>query len=277
MKAAAMSVWVFINLLCFGMCGYLYLIWSQYWMNIERQRLFNKTPSSPQRSSGPDITFQDSFYYEKYTTNSVYTRSLNKDNKDKYIHKNRRSIIAMKNIGKLSQTSGAQARPSTNVVRKSHGSPRFPNIHKPILEFDSDKYVCDDYLTTECELRTAEFRTLLLKEFHRVLMSDSKVFTSGLNSQNSYDVQYERRISTEPTEKEILCALNRVPVQTVTAEDEPFKRLNFPIPRRPLRQNKTFNTCAVVTSAGSLLGSRLGEFIGEHNNKADLYAKEMTF
>ncbi|CAH2068551.1 unnamed protein product, partial [Iphiclides podalirius] len=114
-------------------------------------------------------------------------------------------------------------------------------------------------------MRTAEFKTLLLKEFHRVLMSDSKVFTSGLNSQNPYDVHYERRKSKELTKKEIECALKDVPVQTVTAEDEPFKRLNYRIPRRPLQEDHNFNTCAVVTSAGALLGSRLGEFIDSHD------------
>ncbi|XP_013166429.1 PREDICTED: beta-galactoside alpha-2,6-sialyltransferase 2 [Papilio xuthus] len=258
MKAAAMSVWVFINLLCFGMCGYLYLIWSQYWMNIERQRLFNKTPSNPQRYNGQDLMYQQT-YSEKHSTNSITYSRENDDG-----HKNRRSIVAMKNNAKLYQASGTQVRPSANVVVKS-GSPRFPNIHKPILEFDSEKYVCDDYLTTECETRTAEFRTLLLKEFHRVLMSESKVFTSGLNSQNQYDVHYERGSWKEPTKKDILCALAGVSVRTVTAEDEPFKRLNYNIPKEPLQQHRSFNTCAVVTSAGSLLGSHLGDFIDSHD------------
>ncbi|XP_068629090.1 beta-galactoside alpha-2,6-sialyltransferase 2 [Battus philenor] len=263
MKAAAMSVWVFINLLCFGMCGYLYLIWSQYWMNIERQRLFNKTPVSPQRvNNGQDITYQENFYSEKYNTNSVYTKSISKDQSG---HMNKRSVVSMKNSGKLYQSPGTQARPSTNIVRKSNGSPRFPNIHKPILEFDSDKYACNDYLTTDCEIRTAEFKTLLLKEFHRVLMSDSKVFTSGLNSQNTYDVQYERGQWKETTKRDIECALSGISVKTVTANDEPFKRLNYPIPTEPLLGHRTFNTCAVVTSAGSLLGSHLGDFIDSHD------------
>ncbi|CAG5018279.1 unnamed protein product [Parnassius apollo] len=256
-----MSVWVFINLLCFGMCGYLYLIWSQYWMNIERQRLFNKTPSIPQHGSVPEINFQETSYSEKYNINSVFANTMVREKND---HINRRSIVAMKSSGKLSQSTG-QTRPFTNIVRKSHGSPRFPNIHKPILEFDSDKYVCNDYLTSECEARTAEFKTLLLKEFHRVLMSDSKVFTSGLNSQNPYDVHYERGQWKERTKKDILCALGGVSVQTVTAEDEPFKMLNYNIPNDPLQRHRTFNTCAVVTSAGSLLGSNLGDFIDSHD------------
>lgn len=252
-----MSVWVFINLLCFGMCGYLYLIWSQYWMYIERQRLFNKSPSTPQRAA--TLTGQD-LYMEKYSSNTPSNNTqLNT------ARKNRRSAIGSYWSGSgltQAKTSSPPGRPSNNIVRKTQGSPRFPNIHKPVLELDSDRYMCDDYLTPTCDSQTAEFKQMLLKEFHRVLMADSKVYRSGLESQNHYDVKYENVNRKEHTKEDILCALKRVAVQTVTAKDEPFARLGFRIPPNPLQENKVFNTCAVVTNAGALLGSRLGEFIG---------------
>ncbi|XP_028165760.1 beta-galactoside alpha-2,6-sialyltransferase 2 [Ostrinia furnacalis] len=262
MKAAAMSVWVFINLLCFGMCGYLYLIWSQYWMYIERQRLFNKSPPSTVQRTGTALTGQD-VYMGKYNSNtpSNYTQ-LNS------IRKNRRSAIGSYWSGAgqaQAKPSGSPDRPSNNIVRKSQGSPRFPNIHKPILEFDSDRYMCDDYLSETCESQTAEFRQLLLKEFHRVLMAESKVFRSGLDSQNHYDVKYENANRKELSKEEVLCALKRVAVQTVTSNDEPFARLGFHIADNALQENRAFNTCAVVTNAGALLGSRLGEFIDSHD------------
>lgn len=37
MRALVVSIWVFINLVFFGMCGYMYLLWSQYWMSMDRQ------------------------------------------------------------------------------------------------------------------------------------------------------------------------------------------------------------------------------------------------
>jgi hypothetical protein len=37
MRAVAVSVWIFINLVFVGMCGYIYLLWSQYWQYVERQ------------------------------------------------------------------------------------------------------------------------------------------------------------------------------------------------------------------------------------------------
>ncbi|CAH2099969.1 unnamed protein product [Euphydryas editha] len=261
MKAAAMSVWIFINLLCFGMCGYLYLIWSQYWMSLERQRLFNKAHATPQNNGKSGISYQETFS-ENIIYNSVINASLlNVDSIRK------RSGAVFKSgqvISWPNKSYGAQARPPNNIVVRKHGSPRFPNIHKAILEFDSDKYVCNDLTTLECESKTAEFKELLLKEFHRVLMSDSKVFTSGLESQNPYDVKYVRGYVKQLTRGELLCALGKVALRTVEAEDSPFDSLGFNIPKNPLQKHRTFNTCALVSSSGALLGSRLGEFIGKY-------------
>lgn len=230
-------------------------------MYIEKQRLFSKSPGNPQKTSlsGLGYQFMDR---QQYNFNTAFNLSTLKVES---VHK--RSAGAFRSNGKLSQTSdkysGTQIRPSNNVVRKSNGSPRFPNIHKPILEFDSDKYVCDDYSTSECEARSTEFKELMLKEFHRVLMSESKVFRSGLDSQNTYDVKYEGGRGRNLSRLEVLCALKRVGVRTVTGEDEPFKGLGYRIPGGALQAGRAFNTCAVVTSAGALLGSRLGEFIGK--------------
>jgi hypothetical protein len=38
MRAIAVSVWIFVNLVFLGMCGYIYLLWSQYWQYVERQQ-----------------------------------------------------------------------------------------------------------------------------------------------------------------------------------------------------------------------------------------------
>ncbi|KAI8429835.1 hypothetical protein MSG28_000342 [Choristoneura fumiferana] len=61
---------------------------------------------------------------------------------------------------------------------------------------------------------------------------------------------------------EVLCALGRVRVRTVTRQDQPFARLGFSVPPAPLQPERAFNTCAVVSSSGALLGSGLGSFIG---------------
>ncbi|KAL4709155.1 hypothetical protein ACJJTC_008083 [Scirpophaga incertulas] len=96
-------------------------------------------------------------------------------------------------------------------------------------------------------------------------MSESKVFRTGLESQNIYDVKYDRRNYRERTIHEVLCDLRQIAVRTVRAEDEPFARLGYRIPRFALKEGRMYNTCAVVTNAGALLGSRLGEFIDSHD------------
>ncbi|KAJ0181156.1 hypothetical protein K1T71_003241 [Dendrolimus kikuchii] len=263
MKAAAMSVWVFINLLCFGMCGYLYLIWSQYWMYIEKQRLFSKSQvTQVQKLSGilfnQDTFVSDKLHFKPFNSTLGFQPVSNK---------NRRSAIGALwgSFLQTSSKSGHQVNPSSIIVRQSNGSPRFPNIHRPLLEFDTDKYVCDDITASECVVKTAEFKELLLKEFHRVLMGDSKVFKSGLVSHNTYDVKYEGQNRQGSSRHEIMCALKRTRIRTITANDKPFQRLGFRIPGAPLQERRVFNTCAVVTSAGALLNSRLGNFIDSHD------------
>lgn len=259
MKAAAMSVWVFINLLCFGMCGYLYLIWSQYWMYIEKQRLLNKSQVTQVQKLNGILFNQDTFISEKQHFNQHFNTTIIQP----VSNKSRRSAIGAL-WGSILQTSksGRQVYPSNIVVRKSNGSPRFPNIHRPLLEYDSDKYVCDDFTTSDCVTKTVEFKDLLLKEFHRVLMGDSKVFKSGLTSHNIYNVKYEGPNRQANSRREIMCALKRAKIRTITPNDEPFRRLGFPIPNSPLQGHRKYNTCAVVSSAGTLLNSRLGNFIG---------------
>lgn len=251
MKAAALSVWIFINLVCFGMCGYLYLIWSQYWMYLEKQKYYNRatTQESPKAA-----------YHETYTSGKYVQSLQNYDTTTPVNRLNRRSAI-----GAVWRKTDSQNHPSTNVVKKMNGGPRFPNTHNTVLELDTNKYVCLYIGETDCEAKTKDFKELLLKEFHRVLMSDSNVFKSGLESQNTYNVKYEYpEIRLGRTRNNIMCALKKILMSTITSKDEPFTSEGFRIPNvSVLRSNQTFNTCAVVTSAGALLGSHLGKFIGE--------------
>lgn len=250
-----MSVWIFINLLFFGMCGYLYLIWSQYWMYMEKQRLFDRpTGSSPTENSR---SIYDNYGPGRYTDITYINKSRNQRGA-----KSRRSAFG----GYWSGNSGGEQQsghqPSNNIIRRLSGGPRFPNVHNPLLEFDTHKYACQDLASAECAARTAQFKQSLLKEFHRVLMGEGRVFKSGLDVHNTYNVRHTGGVGRERPGKEVLCALGRVPLRTVTSQDEPFKSQGFRIPGNALRRGRRYATCAVVTSAGALLRSRLGHFIG---------------
>lgn len=48
MRAVALSVWLFMNLVFLGMCGYMYLLWRQYWLHSERQQTHQvSVPTAP--------------------------------------------------------------------------------------------------------------------------------------------------------------------------------------------------------------------------------------
>jgi hypothetical protein len=52
MRAIAVSLWIFINLVFVGMCGYIYLLWSQYWQYVERQQEHMSELMNTARASG---------------------------------------------------------------------------------------------------------------------------------------------------------------------------------------------------------------------------------
>jgi hypothetical protein len=65
--------------------------------------------------------------------------------------------------------------------------------------------------------------------------------------------------------QELVCGLKKVgSIHTISALDEPFtaRGLRELFPKKPIFTEK-YNTCAIVTNAGSLSGSGLGTFIGE--------------
>ena len=61
MRAIAVSLWIFINLVFVGMCGYIYLLWSQYWQYVERQQEHMAELMNTARSSGGGSS--QIFYY----------------------------------------------------------------------------------------------------------------------------------------------------------------------------------------------------------------------
>ncbi|CAL4178203.1 unnamed protein product, partial [Meganyctiphanes norvegica] len=86
--------------------------------------------------------------------------------------------------------------------------------------------------------------------------------------ENKYGVNYRGvKIKGEPTRESILCALRKAEVRALRDGDEPFTRLGVAkyFPSTTLLEGRYFNTCAVVSSAASLKGSGLGDFIDSHD------------
>ncbi|KAI8429834.1 hypothetical protein MSG28_000342 [Choristoneura fumiferana] len=220
MRLMTIAVWSFINIIFFGMCGYMYLVWSKYWISMPKEDLQQSIESQLMSFDG-------------------VTRSSDKHQQSLLLAKVRRSAVGHYRKNKVANKANNTGIADNKVIKKSHGSPRFPNIHSPVLEFDSGRYSCNDSTSIQCVGITSSFRELVEKEFHRVLM-----------------------IWEAASAGEVLCALGRVRVRTVTRQDQPFARLGFSVPPAPLQPERAFNTCAVVSSSGALLGSGLGSFIG---------------
>lgn len=92
-----------------------------------------------------------------------------------------------------------------------------------------------------------------------------KVLQVQLNS-NRYQVPHRMSGGAYRSGPQLYCELKtRTRVQTVDGTEEPFSSLNWKqlVPPQPLQQLHTFQSCAVVTSAGSILNSSLGEEIGK--------------
>ena len=92
------------------------------------------------------------------------------------------------------------------------------------------------------------------------------------NFPNAYNVTYRGRLadnsSQPPPQSDLLCdARNKIKLATFTKENEIFKKLNLDrfFPKTSLLESLSFNSCAVVSSAGTLQKSGLGAFIDSHD------------
>lgn len=65
----------------------------------------------------------------------------------------------------------------------------------------------------------------------------------------------------DKTANELMCELKKISVNTLKRSDILNHPLKDYIPKRSLFENKRFNSCAIIASAGSLKGSNLGPYI----------------
>ncbi|CAG9863526.1 unnamed protein product [Phyllotreta striolata] len=234
MRALAVSIWVFINLVFFGMCGYMYLLWSQYWLYIERQ--------AETSSSNYD---QQIFYYNRgyYPNNSAINLQAKQRQKHSTIFKENLTVTVIKN-----------------------SRPRFPNLQPKDFHTDSKKFVCSkNDSSIDCDKKTSEYKDNIIKELRRVFTDESNILRMG--KENPYDVQYRgaRGNFMEKSPKRVLCELIDAPLSTIKRADIRNHVLKEFIPKRAFFENKRYNSCAIVASAGSLRDSNLGALIDSHD------------
>ena len=115
------------------------------------------------------------------------------------------------------------------------------------------------------------YKEQLLSQLRNTVMDTAKQVNDE-NFPNAYNVSYKGRLadnsSQSPGQLELLCdARNKIKLATFTKENKIFKKLNLDrfFPKTSLLENLSFNSCAVVSSAGTLQKSGLGTFIDSHD------------
>ncbi|CAG0919843.1 unnamed protein product [Notodromas monacha] len=105
--------------------------------------------------------------------------------------------------------------------------------------------------------RAKSYKTQLLVQLRNALLQEARGKT------NRYGVKYmgkRLKLSERKSIAGLMCELkNEVTLRTLGRKDEPFKTTGMGkfFPEGQFLQGERFNSCAVVTNAGSLLGSNL--------------------
>lgn len=104
----------------------------------------------------------------------------------------------------------------------------------------------------ECKNKTEIFREKVLNELKRVS-------SENVEESNYYNVTYYKKFENLSSE----CLVFNAGLRTLRKKDVSFVDLEKFIPKRKLfRKKDNIKSCVVISSAGSLIGSQLGKFIG---------------
>lgn len=150
------------------------------------------------------------------------------------------------------------------MVQHRNSRPRFPKTRVGKNETQCSEWSGNDKVSS----RIIAYKSQLVVHLRRVLLEESSVFKANGEGNNPYNVRYAgpRSSYADKSVHDLVCSLRKKVgiIRTVSGLDEPFKGrgLRELFPRAPIFTAK-YNTCAIVTNAGSLFGSGLGSFIGE--------------
>jgi len=115
------------------------------------------------------------------------------------------------------------------------------------------------------------YKDQLYSQLRNTVMDTGKQVV-GENFPNAYNVSYKGtlgdKLGSNKSPHDILCdARKKINLETFTSDNNMFKKLKLDrfFPKKSFLQDRHFNTCAVVSSAGSLKGSGLGQMIDTHD------------
>ncbi|XP_037952916.1 beta-galactoside alpha-2,6-sialyltransferase 1 [Teleopsis dalmanni] len=131
------------------------------------------------------------------------------------------------------------------------------------LTLNPKLYLCHDKYSDQCRNKTAAFRERITRTFDKSL-------NEIVNETNFYNVDFKSVFgdSFEEQYYPSTCLVMEAGVRVLRRRDPPFNKLPFGklFPKQKLFPNtKNIKTCAIISSAGSMSGSKLGRFIDTHD------------
>ncbi|XP_032572052.1 beta-galactoside alpha-2,6-sialyltransferase 1 isoform X1 [Drosophila sechellia] len=143
--------------------------------------------------------------------------------------------------------------------------PRLKVSKNTKLTLSPKLYLCHDKHSELCHNKTQQFRQRIVRAFEKAMVE-----SVNESQANHYNVDYKPVFgdSFEEQYYPSTCLVMEAGVRVLRRKDAPFNKLPFGrlFPRQKLFRNvKDIKTCAIVSSAGSLAGSKLGRFIDTHD------------
>ncbi|XP_030765352.1 beta-galactoside alpha-2,6-sialyltransferase 1 [Sitophilus oryzae] len=233
MRCLTISITIFLNLVVFGICSYMYLLWSQYWIYSGKQ------------SESTTSTYDQQIY--------LYNRGYLPDDT-----KNKSNLVKTRSKHEIRE----------NIVYINNSRPRFPSSGQKNIELDAKQFSClknDSRL--ECENKTRLIKEKILRELGNVFFEQSHVLKYGARN-NTYNVHYvgPKENYRDKRPQQVLCELMNTKLETLKRGDiDSSETIKSSMPKRGFFENKYFNSCVVVASSGALEGSNLGTFIDSHD------------
>lgn len=244
----------FLLILLGGTVSYIYLMWTNYWLRVQTMDA-------------------------QYRAQQLY-------------RVNYKELSGGKPRGVPRKISDKVADPTP--VRQSQTNPQRPKFSGPyqkgadVVTVKPKRNLTQDLPKDKLLAHLKVYKDQIYSQLRNAVIETGKQVQSE-TFPNAYNVSYKgslgRFLQTKLSPQQILCdAKEKMKIETFTRGNELFQKLQLDrfFPENELLKNRNFNTCAVVTSAGSLKNSNLGSFIDTHdivlrfnNAPTDKYAKDV--